>query len=53
MNGLEAENREDDGASVDGSKGVTQGDLDDILDAVFVGIIIGPERDDRTEGEAE
>ena len=53
MNGLEAENREDDGTSVDGSKGVTQGDLDYILDAVLLWIIIGTERDDRTEGEAE
>ena len=53
MDRLEAKDRKDDGASVDGSEGVAAGDDEHILDTVLGRIVVGPKADDRAEGQAK
>ena len=53
MHSLEAEDGENDGAGVDGGEGVGRRDHEDVPDAVLLGVVVGPERDDGPEGEAE
>ena len=46
MDSLESKNGEDDRTGVDSSEAVTEGDDDDVLDAVLLGIVVGAEADD-------
>ena len=49
---LESEDGEDDGARVDGSKGVAPSDEEHVLDAVLVRRVVAAEADDGAEREA-
>ena len=53
MDRLEAKDRKDDGASVDGSEGVAGGDDEDVLDAVLGRVVVAAKADDGAEGEAK
>ena len=53
MDSLEAEDGEDDGTGVDSGEAVTEGDDDDVLDAVLLGIVVGAEADDGAESQSK
>ena len=53
MNSLEAQDREDDGTGVDGGEPVADGDDDDVLDAVLLGIIVRAKAYDGAKGKSE
>ena len=53
MNSLEAKDREDDGTGVNGGEPVADGDDDDVLDTVLLGIIVGAKAYDRAKGKTK
>ena len=46
MNSFEAQNGKYDSTGVDGGEAIADGDDNDILDAVFLGIVVGAKADD-------
>ena len=53
MDRLESQNGEDDGAGVDSGEAVTEGDDEHVLDAVLLGVVVGPEADDGAKSQTE
>ena len=53
MDSLESKNGEDDRTGVDSSEAVTEGDDDDVLNTVLLGVVVRPEADDGAESQTE
>ena len=53
MDSLESKNGEDDRTGVDSSEAVTEGDDDDVLNTVLLGVVVRPEADDGAESQPE
>ena len=53
MDSFKAEDGEDDSTSVDSRESVTERNDDDVLHAVLLGVVVGPEADDGPESQTE